>query len=167
MIWRLVLAAGQIAVIAGLAAQAEWTLQTGTRVRLDTEPVDPRSLFQGDYVRLGYPAARSPVPFKREPGETLWLTLVAQGEVRTVAAVTRDRPPAPAVALRATAPASPIGPLALGLETIFVPEGEGRALEARVPGRKLVVEAVIAPDGTARPAALLVDGRVAYRSGLF
>lgn len=167
MIWRILLGLAQLAVVAGLAAHAEWTLQTGTRVRLETEPIDPRSLFQGDYVRLGYPIGRATTPFKREPGETLWLTLVPQGEVWAVAAVTRERPAAPAVALRTTAPASPTGPLELGLETVFVPEGEGRALEERVPGRKIVVEAVIDGNGAARPAVLLIDGRPAYRSGLF
>lgn len=165
--WPVLLGLAQLAVVAALAGHAEWTLQQGMRVRLETEPVDPRSLFQGDYVRLGYPVARAEVPFTRLPGETLWLTLAPRGDVWTVAAVTRERPAAPAVALRATAPASRSAPLRLGLETIFVPEGEGRDLERQVPGRRMVVEAVLAPDGTARPAALLVDGTVAYRSGLF
>lgn len=167
MTGRILLALAQIALVAGLAAHAEWTLRHGTRLRLETAPVDPRSLFQGDYVRLGYPIAGAIAPFKREPGETLWLTLVPQGEVWSVAAVTRERPAPPAVAVQATAPASPLGPLQLGLETIFVPEGEGRALEERMPGRKIVVEAVVAPDGSARPAALLIDGRIIYRSGLY
>ncbi len=167
MIWRILLVLVQLTIVAGLAAHAEWTLQHGTRVRLETEPVDPRSLFQGDYVQLGYPIARSPIPFQPAPGETVWLTLVPRGDVWSVAGVTRDRPTAPAVALRATAPDTAAGRLTLGLETMFVPEGEGRALEERVPGRSIVVEAVVTANGEARPAALLVDGRIAYRSGLF
>jgi uncharacterized membrane-anchored protein len=167
MIWRLLLALVQLAIVAGLATQAQWTLLHGTRVRLDTEPVDPRSLFQGDYVRLGYPIARSPLPFRPVAGETVWLTLAAQGETWSVTAVTRERPPPPAVAIRAMVPAEPAGRLVLGLETIFVPEGEGRAIEDRAAGLRIQLDAVVAPDGNARPAALLIDGRTAYRSGLF
>lgn len=163
MIWRLLLALVQLAIVAGLATQAQWTLLQGTRVRLDTEPVDPRSLFQGDYVRLGYPIARSPLPFRPVAGETVWLALAPQGETWSVTAVTRERPPPPAVAIRATAPDEAAGRLVLGLETMFVPEGEGRA----PPGQRMHVDAVVATDGNARPAALLIDGRTAYRSGLF
>jgi len=167
MKWRILLALVQIAIVAGLAAQAQWHLQQGTRVRLATEPVDPRSLFQGDYVRLGYPIARTAPGFTPQPGEAVWLTLAPQGDVWTVAAVTRDRPPAPAVAMRATFPPMRQDRLILGLETMFVPEGQGLDLERQVPGRVILVEAAIGADGTARPAALVVDGQVLYRSGLF
>ncbi len=167
MIWRILLALAQIAIVAGLATQAQWTLLHGTRVRLETEPFDPRSLFQGDYVRLAYPVARSPLPFRPVAGETLWLTLAPQGETWSVTAVTRARPAPPAVAIRATAPDEAAGRLVLGLETIFVPEGEGRAIEDMAPGRRIYLDAVVAADGNARPAALLIDGRIAYRSGLF
>jgi hypothetical protein len=32
----------------------QWTLETGVPVLLETQPIDPRSLFRGDYVRLNY-----------------------------------------------------------------------------------------------------------------
>ena len=50
----LTLALVQSAVLAGLIGFRQWTLNTGTPVVLAIRPIDPRSLFQGDYVRLSY-----------------------------------------------------------------------------------------------------------------
>ena len=44
----------QTGVLVAMVAMKQWTLTTGTPVVLETKPVDPRSLFRGDYVRLNY-----------------------------------------------------------------------------------------------------------------
>lgn len=44
---------------AALVAQKEWQLRFGRQVFLALAPVDPRSLMQGDYMRLDYAAARA------------------------------------------------------------------------------------------------------------
>jgi uncharacterized membrane-anchored protein len=44
----------QILVLGWMAGQREWIVATGSRVWLRTAPVDPRDLFRGDYVILGY-----------------------------------------------------------------------------------------------------------------
>ena len=46
--------AAQLALLIGMVGFKEFTLQTGTDVVLQTVPVDPRSLLQGDYVILRY-----------------------------------------------------------------------------------------------------------------
>lgn len=48
----------QLAALATMVADKQWTLNTGTPVVLQTEPVYPRSLFMGDYARLAYPLGR-------------------------------------------------------------------------------------------------------------
>ncbi len=50
--WALVLL--QLFLLAGIVAYRQYWLATGERVLLRTEPVDPRDIFRGDYVRLGY-----------------------------------------------------------------------------------------------------------------
>src|SRR3954471_25060343 len=50
----LTLVLAQTAVLAALIGFRQWTLDTGTPVVLAIRPVDPRSLFQGDYVELTY-----------------------------------------------------------------------------------------------------------------
>ena len=44
----------QVVVLAGMVASAAMPLWTGTEVRVATLPVDPRSLFRGNYARLDY-----------------------------------------------------------------------------------------------------------------
>ncbi|WP_349409727.1 GDYXXLXY domain-containing protein [Pseudalkalibacillus sp. SCS-8] len=44
----------QVFVLGGIAASHYMTLQLGERIVLETEPIDPRDLFHGDYVILNY-----------------------------------------------------------------------------------------------------------------
>lgn len=48
----------QLLVLAGMYAGAVMPLWTGTEIRVATVPVDPRSLFRGNYARLGYRFSR-------------------------------------------------------------------------------------------------------------
>ena len=45
--------------------QKEQTLKEGQLVLLQLAPVDPRSLMQGDYMRLNYKEASSDLPDKQ------------------------------------------------------------------------------------------------------
>jgi uncharacterized membrane-anchored protein len=65
-----------IALISGLAVlaivnfgiyQREQLLTRGSIVLLELAPVDPRSLMQGDYMRLNFALAREAFPFERRP----------------------------------------------------------------------------------------------------
>jgi hypothetical protein len=49
-----------------------------------------------------------------------------------------------------------------GIESYFVPEGEGRKIEAARNARKLAVVAAVAPSGRAAIRRLLVDGEPVY-----
>ena len=56
---KIVLALGaaialQVIVLAGMVAGAAMPLWTGKEVRVATLPVDPRSMFRGNYARLNY-----------------------------------------------------------------------------------------------------------------
>ncbi len=44
----------QLALLGGMLASAAMPLWTGTEIRVKTIPVDPRSLFRGNYARLEY-----------------------------------------------------------------------------------------------------------------
>ncbi len=51
-----------LAVVNGLVLQKELLLREGTRLFLELAPVDPRSLIQGDYMRLDYALTRELQP---------------------------------------------------------------------------------------------------------
>jgi uncharacterized membrane-anchored protein len=63
MIKKLVIAAVifQLLALAGMIAQREYILHTGTEIYLRTAPVDPRDIFRGDYVRLDYTFLTVPI----------------------------------------------------------------------------------------------------------
>ena len=48
----------QTAVLLSMVYERATILRTGTAVMLKTEPIDPRSLFRGDYVILNYDISR-------------------------------------------------------------------------------------------------------------
>lgn len=44
----------QFLVLSGMYASASLPLWTGTEIKIKTTPVDPRSIFRGNYARLNY-----------------------------------------------------------------------------------------------------------------
>ena len=65
--------------------QKERTLASGTPMLLELAPVDPRSLMQGDYMRLDYAIARSIDPQRGWPRDGLLVvTLDASGVAKFV-----------------------------------------------------------------------------------
>ena len=121
-------------------------LKTGREITLDVVPVDPRSLFRGDYVILSYPISRVPADRLEGPpparNAPVYVRL-AKGEDGWRA-----------VAVTAAYPAS-------------VPEGEGRALEKLVREKKLAAVLAIGADGEAAIKGLAIDGRTVYDEPLF
>jgi uncharacterized membrane-anchored protein len=76
----------QLLVLGYMAGEREHVAVRGTRIWLRTIPVDPRDLFRGDYVRLGYEA--STVPRERWSAD---LTQAALTKGRQVYAVLAPR----------------------------------------------------------------------------
>jgi len=74
--WRLVLTGGLlvVSVVTGLSVQKELVLRHGTRVVLPLAPKDPRSLMQGDYMRLRYRLANR-IPRQGERDGRIVVTL--------------------------------------------------------------------------------------------
>jgi len=59
--WTIIaIAAAQVALLAFIAGQREWVLNTGRTVWLRSAPVDPSDPMRGAYVRLGYDISRVP-----------------------------------------------------------------------------------------------------------
>ena len=58
----------QLVVLAGMVVNAAIPLWTGTEIRVRTMPVDPRSIFRGNYARLRYEFATLPEGALSEAG---------------------------------------------------------------------------------------------------
>jgi len=132
----------------------EYTLNSGTVVVLQTVPVDPRSLLQGDYVVLRYKISSLPPERQSLPvGATLYVTLVERGDVWEAAAYSVARPESGELFIKGTV--APNGLLDFGIGNYFVPEGAGRLIER---ARDVKVKVSVNDRGDALIRELLVDG---------
>ncbi|MBN8217310.1 MAG: GDYXXLXY domain-containing protein [Spirochaetes bacterium] len=162
----------QVAVLAAMAGKRWWLLEHGTPVLLPCEPVDPRSLFSGDYVRL-----RLSLSSLGERSELSRLTnrewnahepIFVSVEKGTNAGLWR------AVGVSADAPAarrrSPVflkgevqsgWPLSVryGAEEYFVPQNEGLAIERSIRDREVTVELRVSASGESAIKRLFIQGK--------
>lgn len=156
-------------------------LTNGREITLQVIPVDPRSLFRGDYVILSYDISdiESPDQSKRlRRGRTVYVTLQQNDAGTWQVANTSLSPPGTRYErevvlkgrirydLAATAGSPGKARVRYGIESFFVPEGTGRELEQLVREKKL--SAVIAVDdaGNAGIKGLIVDGKRIYEEPL-
>ena len=154
-------------------------LREGTEVTLQTRPVDPHELLRGDYVVLGYDISQLPAgalagqpSAGRNPAVFVKLAPDANGLYQALsvhaAPVTVT---APEVLIRGRVSYSCGSTvrtfcdgltIRYGLESYFVPEGEGRTLEQARNQQKLRVVAAVLPSGRAAIKRLLLDGEPVY-----
>lgn len=146
----------------------------GVPVVLETAPVDPRSMFQGDYVRLRYgistlsgrlvegehrPLANATVYVELQPGQPVWTPVRASFSPLS---------PMPGhVVIRGMTEYASEDDLRVryGIETFLVPEGDGRVIEQMGWSNRsrVTVRVLVAPDGSALPQNILVDGKPVFR----
>jgi uncharacterized membrane-anchored protein len=179
----------QTLLLIGMIGEKQWTLNTGTQVLLETQPIDPRSLFRGDYVRLNYSISRlnidqlpgdnsfvehDPVYLVLQPEEKYWAPVsihktcpeiqenqvVIKGTVEWVMEQIWDDE------LKKSVEANTID-VRYGIENYFVPEGEGMALERPQEGEKVDIRVAIDSRGKAGIKAVLVNGEERYIEKLF
>ena len=77
-----ILVLAQLALLLALIGVKEYRLHTGTTVILQTIPVDPRSLMQGDYAILNYQISTPPDWIgSRSRGTSVYVTLLEGDDV--------------------------------------------------------------------------------------
>ncbi len=151
--WAIV--AAQLVFLIGFIGVREVALRTGKEIVLQTVPVDPRSLLQGDYAILDYEIARLPDWMDGfSAGRTVYVSLQEQRDVWTSSAYTDERSRvAGEVFIKGRI--DRIGHADFGIGTYFVPEGTGHIVE-RAQDVKVVVS--VDRNGNAVIKDLLVDG---------
>jgi uncharacterized membrane-anchored protein len=172
-------------LIFAIVFQRAEILRSGQEVSLEVVPVDPRDLFRGDYVVLDYRIASVDLPrdateaFRR--GQKVFVTLRPdeKGKARAVA-ISSERPAVSGADIvilgTVTAPSAcsfneagirdcksgnRAALVKYGLESYFVPQGEGKKIETTAKAR-LEIVAAVAPSGQAAIKRLLIDGQPVY-----
>ena len=159
-------------------------LREGTEITLQTQPVDPRDLLRGDYVVLRYDisqvaagALAGKPAESRNPVVYVKLAPNAEGVYAAVSAHAEPVPvTAPEVLIRGRVSYSCGSHIRTfcdkltvkyGLESYFVPEGEGGKLEQARNQQKLRIVAAVLPSGRAAIKRLLLDGQPVYEEPLY
>ncbi len=172
----------QTAVLLWMVADRWNILRNGREITLAVQPVDPRSLFRGDYVVLSYGAITqlSGVDITAEAaggvdklrGQPVFVTLGkgADGNwERRNAALRRPASFAPdEIVLRGILDRvwqDGSGGTAIaryGIESFFVQENLGTEIEEKARAGKLAVQVAVDAKGRAQIKGLLIDGNLAY-----
>ena len=172
-------------LILAMVFQRATILRSGQEARLEVVPVDPRDLFRGDYVVLDYRIGTVDTPpgaateFRR--GQKVFVTLRPDGNNKSQAVAISPEPPTVSgadIVISGVVASSSVCPLneagardcklgrravsvRYGLESYFVPQGEGKKIEL-TPKARLEIVAAIAPSGQAAIKRLLIDGQPVY-----
>lgn len=179
-------ALSQAAVLGWMIWDRTSLLANGREVVLEVIPVDPRSLFRGDYVILGYDISRyklppgSKLPDRNDPfyvtlrkgegdnwqpvaGSTNEPTSVGADEVVIRGRVDYVNAPSNDPSSNNHEQKEPaVVSVHYGIESFFVPEGTGRELEQMVGDKKISALIAIGSDGEAAIKGLISEGKRVY-----
>jgi uncharacterized membrane-anchored protein len=168
----------QSAALFHMVYQRHSLLKSGREITLAVRPLDPRDLFRGDYVTLGYDISTlTKSETETDPdysglvsGSDVFVTLAPKTEGGWTITHAGSRYPsevAPGeVVLKGVVlsvwktqdPAVTTVNVRYGIEQYFVPEGTGRALEDKVRTHKIDAILAVGSDGGAAIKGLIVDG---------
>ena len=159
----------QLLALGGMLANREYLLRTGQVVLLKCQPIDPRSLLSGDYVRLNYTIStfredqfrlfnRDNETFQQQDTIYVALEKTANSPFWNAAAVSHDLKK-----LKATYPVVMRGvflftwsyQVRYGVEQYFVPQFEGLQIEREI--RNTSVEVAVSGSGESAIKRLFVN----------
>lgn len=195
MIFRVLLVVAiQTVALAYMIVDRQAMLNAAQTVTLKVVPVDPTDMFRGDYVILRYDISTlDPAKLEGEDtfnyGDKVYVTL-APGDTWTATAIARTKPVAPSggAVISGTvesilSPSPAIGPdgqpqpettpqiqtvtVGFGIESFFVPEGTGRAIEDEARKGDLRVDVALDKDGRAAIKAIRRNNETIYVEGIF
>jgi uncharacterized membrane-anchored protein len=185
-----VVAGLQTAAIGWMVTDRITLLKTGKEIVLPIIPVDPRSLFRGDYVRIDFPVTMVPSDLFPKTGKLpgkagpVFVTLERAGETWKPVAVSETMPAIGPKAGQAAGPDQTVmhGRLAhswwptgraqsmirinYGIERYYVQEGKGLDLENAARDKKLAVVVAVDAKGRSAIKGLIIDGKLAYEEPL-
>lgn len=153
----------QLIILAALSGKGLVPRITSDRVRFNVVPVDPRDIFRGEYIILGYEFSRLPEDesLMDEPTKTrknqyekpknaiVYVSLKFNVRENTYSGVFfSSTPPKTGRYLRGNL--KPNNRIEFGIEAFYVQEGKGKIYEDAISKKKLVSEVYLAPDGSAQ-----------------
>jgi uncharacterized membrane-anchored protein len=165
----------QLAFVAGEAAMYQMRVSGGDEVRLRVVPVDPRSLFMGHYMTLGFDISNIDAATLQDSGitadsmgrgESIWVGLEQGAGAAIPVHVTAEKPPRNEL-VYIKGRLHDIGPsgasVTYGIERYYISETRQQDVEeiwSRQAQEQADIEAVVSVDGSgnAHLVRILVNG---------
>jgi uncharacterized membrane-anchored protein len=178
----LIAVALQTAALAYMIVDRQTMLNSSRVVTLKVVPVDPRDIFRGDFVILNYDISRlDPTKIEGDDkfgyGDKVLVTLVQSGETWTATAIARGKPVMvqAGVVIQGTVKTFDVNDtgqttsvdVTYGIESYFVPEGTGHAIEAEARQGNISADIAVDNQGRAAIKALRRNGQQFYVEGIF
>ena len=149
-----------IVVAVGMVSSKQYILRTGKRILLETVPVDPRDFLRGDYVILRYKISTPDLSQIKSDktsynkGEDIFVKIEPRDKFWEVAGVgSKKGIYGEGVYLKGKVRYHYNQRLEInyGIESYFVPEGEGKEIERNMRGNRtsVEVEAIVDSSGNA------------------
>lgn len=178
-----IVALAQTAVLAYMVTDRVRLLSSGREITLPIIPVDPRDLFRGEYVRLGYDIGRVPVGLLDGPvpgaNEPFYVVIERQADgawkpIKVSRAFPKETAPDRVVLKgRSAFSSSPwrtpntVQQVRYGIESYFVPEGQGKRLEDLAREKRMAALIAVDSGGNAAIKGIIIDGKLQYEEPLF
>ena len=170
-------ALAQTGVLAAMVFDRTLLLKNGREIVLPIIPVDPRDLFRGEYVRLGYEIGTVPLQLLVGPSPqrnaAFYVTLQKNPQggwtpVKVTSTLPNETDPDRIVLKARTRVPFAFGPrVNYGIESYFVPEGQGRRLEDLARDKRMAARVAVDARGNAAIKGLIIDGVQQYEEPLF
>ncbi|MFQ5525471.1 MAG: GDYXXLXY domain-containing protein [Thermoanaerobaculia bacterium] len=144
-------------VACGLWAWFDHQLKNGTEISLKTMPVDPRDILRGDYVVLRYQISTLPEEYEplrlfgsrgNQRARRVFVVLEEAGGEWRIQHVDSE-PPEEGLFLRGRLRSGGSREVLYGIESFFVPEGEGKEYEDARNRDRLWAVVSVSPHGMA------------------
>lgn len=168
----------QAGFLAKMAFDRVSLIKHGREIALQVIPIDPRDVFRGEYVILGYDISQIDMPAgasvdhndKFVRGSNVYVTLQQGADgawvSKSVSAAYPSNVATSEVVLKGsvrsrfqhTAEGGTSVAIRYGIESYFVPEGTGKALEDTVREKKIQALVSVGSDGTAALKGLVIGG---------
>ena len=164
----IIVVALQLAVLIGMAVRQKLFLEYGNKVTIACVPVDPRSLFSGDYVDLRYEISTlnekipgySTLPDRdkkftvyvaltKDPASSLWHAAEVSQNIETLRG-------GYSAIIKGECRGTMDNRVYYGIEHYFVPQNEGKVIEREI--EHTTAEVVLDNDGKSGLSRLLIDG---------
>ncbi len=152
--------------IAGFISVKLYTVYSGQEILLKVVPVDPTDMFRGDYVALTYEISiidldEVPCDASFLPGETVYAVLSKKEKFWTIDSVHHEKPELASghVCMRGNVTGVYGTRISVewGIESYFVPEGEGRIIENLRTTENISVIVLVDSTGSAVLKELLIN----------